>query len=87
MVKTGTLDKYGRANEKTPANWKEGYIDYSASTTDRASETINVSHLSYFSSFLMVDEKNSLSFGIIRWLDPTERSTSGSETQAKAESR
>ncbi|EFP90147.1 centromere/microtubule-binding protein cbf5 [Puccinia graminis f. sp. tritici] len=41
MVKTGSLDKYGRANEKTPANWKEGYVDYSASTTNPPTETIN----------------------------------------------
>ncbi|WAQ86463.1 hypothetical protein PtA15_7A189 [Puccinia triticina] len=41
MVKTGALDKYGRANEKTPANWKEGYVDYSASTTEGQSATIN----------------------------------------------
>jgi H/ACA ribonucleoprotein complex subunit 4 len=25
----GKLDKYGRANEATPAKWKEGYTDYS----------------------------------------------------------
>jgi len=41
MVKSGALDKYGRANEKTPANWKEGYVDYSTSTADRPSGTIN----------------------------------------------
>lgn len=29
MIKKGSLDKYGRANEKTPADWKKGYVDYS----------------------------------------------------------
>ncbi|CAH7685711.1 centromere/microtubule-binding protein cbf5 [Phakopsora pachyrhizi] len=32
MIKTGSLDKYGRSNEKTPSSWKEGYVDYA--TTD-----------------------------------------------------
>ena len=25
MIKQGLLDKYGKANEQTPAAWKEGY--------------------------------------------------------------
>lgn len=29
MVKGGQLDKYGRANEATPATWKKEYVDYS----------------------------------------------------------
>jgi H/ACA ribonucleoprotein complex subunit 4 len=29
MIKGGTLDKYGRANEATPAGWKKEYVDYS----------------------------------------------------------
>ncbi|POV97978.1 hypothetical protein PSTT_14726, partial [Puccinia striiformis] len=41
MVKTGVLDKYGRTNEKTPNNWKEGYVDYSGTTTDQPASTIN----------------------------------------------
>ncbi|MBW0526311.1 hypothetical protein O181_066026 [Austropuccinia psidii MF-1] len=40
MIKLGTLDKRGRANDKTPANWKDSYPDYSKSTTSAVSETI-----------------------------------------------
>lgn len=29
MIKGGTLDKYGRANEQTPSTWKKEYVDYS----------------------------------------------------------
>jgi H/ACA ribonucleoprotein complex subunit 4 len=29
MIKTGSLDKYGKTNEKTPADWKKSYKDYS----------------------------------------------------------
>lgn len=29
MIKGGTLDKYGRENEATPASWKKEYVDYS----------------------------------------------------------
>ena len=32
MVKEGKLDKYGRANDATPSNWKNGYVDYSQTT-------------------------------------------------------
>ena len=28
MKKEGKLDKYGRPNEKTPADWKKGYQDF-----------------------------------------------------------
>lgn len=28
MIKKGSLDKYGKPNENTPANWREFYIDY-----------------------------------------------------------
>jgi len=28
MIKEGLLDKYGKANESTPAGWKAGYVDY-----------------------------------------------------------
>lgn len=34
MVKGGQLDKYGRANDQTPATWKKEYVDYSAPATD-----------------------------------------------------
>ncbi|KAK3877856.1 hypothetical protein Pcinc_017481 [Petrolisthes cinctipes] len=30
MIKGGTLDKYGKPNENTPATWLEGYVDYSS---------------------------------------------------------
>ena len=29
MIKEGKLDKYGKPNENTPANWKSSYEDYS----------------------------------------------------------
>lgn len=28
MIQEGTLDKYGKPNEKTPSNWKKGYEDF-----------------------------------------------------------
>lgn len=30
LVAAGKLDKYGRPNENTPAEWLTGYVDYSA---------------------------------------------------------
>jgi len=30
MIKKGLLDKHGKPNENTPANWKESFVDYSA---------------------------------------------------------
>lgn len=30
MVIEGQLDKYGKPNEKTPAEWLHNYVDYSA---------------------------------------------------------
>lgn len=41
MVKTGKLDKYGRANDNTPSGWKDEYVDYSVPVPDRPPETIN----------------------------------------------
>ncbi|KAF1957510.1 Centromere/microtubule-binding protein cbf5 [Byssothecium circinans] len=32
MKENGTLDKFGRTNEKTPSQWQTGYKDYSAPT-------------------------------------------------------
>merc|ERR1711877_97789 len=32
MVKKGLLDKYGKPNENTPADWRSGYIDYNIKT-------------------------------------------------------
>eukprot|EP00455_Lapot_gusevi_P017925 TRINITY_DN196_c0_g1_i3.p1 TRINITY_DN196_c0_g1~~TRINITY_DN196_c0_g1_i3.p1 ORF type:complete len:513 (-),score=233.02 TRINITY_DN196_c0_g1_i3:95-1633(-) len=34
MVKDGKLDKHGRANESTPADWKQNYVDYNAPRSD-----------------------------------------------------
>lgn len=28
MIQEGTLDKYGKPNDKTPSNWKKGYEDF-----------------------------------------------------------
>lgn len=28
MIQKGLLDKHGKPNGNTPANWKEGYVDY-----------------------------------------------------------
>ncbi|XP_072286255.1 H/ACA ribonucleoprotein complex subunit DKC1 isoform X2 [Pyxicephalus adspersus] len=28
MIQKGLLDKHGKANEKTPDSWREGYVDY-----------------------------------------------------------
>ncbi|KAH8882853.1 putative rRNA pseudouridine synthase [Thozetella sp. PMI_491] len=36
---SGQLDKYGRTNEKTPADWRQNYVDYSAATTTPATST------------------------------------------------
>ncbi|KAM5145755.1 H/ACA ribonucleoprotein complex subunit DKC1 isoform 2-T2 [Mantella aurantiaca] len=30
MIQKGLLDKHGKANEKTPDSWREGYVDYGA---------------------------------------------------------
>merc|ERR1711931_572995 len=32
MIKEGKLDKHGKPNENTPANWKQGYVDYNVKT-------------------------------------------------------
>ena len=32
MIKKGELDKYGKANEATPSDWKKGYVDYNAAS-------------------------------------------------------
>lgn len=29
MIKQGALDKYGKPNENTPADWLQNYVDYS----------------------------------------------------------
>mgnify|MGYP001331212715 CR=1 FL=1 len=28
LIAEGKLDKYGKVNEKTPASWRQGYVDY-----------------------------------------------------------
>ena len=32
LISEGKLDKYGRKNDKTPAEWTSGYVDYRAKT-------------------------------------------------------
>uniref|UniRef100_A0AC35TLZ9 PUA domain-containing protein n=1 Tax=Rhabditophanes sp. KR3021 TaxID=114890 RepID=A0AC35TLZ9_9BILA len=34
MVEAGTLDKFGKPNEKTPSDWKNAFVDYSLSKKD-----------------------------------------------------
>jgi H/ACA ribonucleoprotein complex subunit 4 len=36
MIKTGALDKYGRPNEQTPDQWKQGYVDYQRNDVENA---------------------------------------------------
>lgn len=36
LVTAGKLDKYGRPNENTPAEWLTGYVDYGALATNGA---------------------------------------------------
>ncbi|XP_029556943.1 H/ACA ribonucleoprotein complex subunit DKC1-like [Salmo trutta] len=40
MIQKGLLDKRGKANDSTPSDWKDGYVDYSASKS-KAEETGN----------------------------------------------
>ncbi|KAH8664182.1 pseudouridine synthase, partial [Xylariales sp. PMI_506] len=42
MKASGKLDKYGRANEATPAAWKAGYKDYSAPAGEAAAADVNM---------------------------------------------
>lgn len=53
LVAAGKLDKYGRPNENTPAEWLTGYVDYSALSngakvktepTDETKKADKVSH-------------------------------------------
>jgi H/ACA ribonucleoprotein complex subunit 4 len=45
LVKQGLLDKYGRANEKTPADWKTGYVDMSGGAEQKKSKVaVNGDH-------------------------------------------
>merc|ERR550519_1192086 len=32
MIKSGLLDKHGKANENTPKDWKSAYVDYNLKT-------------------------------------------------------
>lgn len=34
MILEGTLDKHGKPNENTPADWLQNYTDYSATTAE-----------------------------------------------------
>ncbi|PVI07555.1 putative rRNA pseudouridine synthase [Periconia macrospinosa] len=48
MKENGTLDKFGRTNEKTPAQWQSGYKDYSAlpeSSGNAVAETTKTSEV------------------------------------------
>ncbi|KAG9265927.1 H/ACA ribonucleoprotein complex subunit 4 [Astyanax mexicanus] len=38
MIQKGLLDKHGKPNGSTPAEWKEGYVDYSKTKTPAAAE-------------------------------------------------
>jgi len=38
FIKQGLLDQYGKPNEKTPSDWRKGYVDMGASTS-KASKT------------------------------------------------
>jgi len=40
MKASGKLDKFGRANESTPAAWKDGYKDYTAPLTVNMGEPV-----------------------------------------------
>lgn len=39
LVAAGKLDKYGRPNENTPAEWLTGYVDYGALANGAAVKT------------------------------------------------
>lgn len=39
LVAAGKLDKYGRPNENTPAQWLTGYVDYSNLSNGNAVKT------------------------------------------------
>merc|ERR1712150_307806 len=45
MVKEGKLDKYGKPNESTPSNWKQGYTDYGVKSETVTSNVIAASGL------------------------------------------
>jgi len=38
MIKSGLLDKHGKPNGQTPSDWKEGYVDYSATSKKKEAE-------------------------------------------------
>jgi len=38
MIEQGKLDKYGKPNENTPANWMKEYVDYNAPSNGEKSE-------------------------------------------------
>ncbi|EPZ31473.1 H/ACA ribonucleoprotein complex subunit 4 [Rozella allomycis CSF55] len=40
MIKDGKLDKYGRPNEKTPADWKKSYVDYQRDDNELSAKSI-----------------------------------------------
>lgn len=40
MIKDGKLDKHGKPNENTPANWKQGYVDFNVKTESATTEPV-----------------------------------------------
>lgn len=66
LVAAGKLDKYGRPNENTPAEWLTGYVDYSALSngnatikaepTDESKKTDKVSIIGRENGFFVFQE-------------------------------
>lgn len=46
LIAAGKLDKYGRPNENTPAEWLTSYVDYNAKKSDSQQQQQTVSHQS-----------------------------------------
>lgn len=66
LVTAGKLDKYGRPNENTPAEWLTGYVDYSAlangasvktEPTDGAAATKKADKVSLNHNFVLIRSK------------------------------
>eukprot|EP00158_Paraphelidium_tribonemae_P002878 Partr_v1_DN25746_c0_g1_i1_m74598 putative TruB pseudouridine (psi) synthase homolog 1 (E. coli) len=45
MIKNGNLDKFGRPNETTPADWKAGYVDHQRTDVENAPAPAPVSNV------------------------------------------
>ncbi|OCT67268.1 hypothetical protein XELAEV_18038552mg [Xenopus laevis] len=47
MIQKGLLDKHGKTNENTPSDWKQGYVDYSATLKSKqATDAVKRKHTS-----------------------------------------